>query len=229
METLLMREQQLQELLAREAELSPAQREELLRQLAAWPQPAPAAVCSEETEDCRGRMVVVEPDLPVVSADRRHDFKLVSPGLARDTWRCWHAAPGTLITRHERESSPPLASPDIISWSPLDHAHTAHLHHTRSFHPNGNMNVQCMCSKVKLQCYGYNFTQIRNSNAMFFLNEENGNCFDSQHCIVCICSYATSSGSWVSTYQECLFSLKWIPPKLETFITHSYISILDTC
>ena len=168
METLLMREQQLQELLAREAELSPAQREELLRQLAAWPQPAPAAVCSEETEDCRGRMVVIEPDLPVVSADRRHDFKLVSPGLARDTWRCWHAAPGTLITRHERESSPPLASPDIISWSPLDHAHTAHLHHTRSFHPNGNMNVQCMCSKVKLQCYGYNFTQIRNSNAMFF-------------------------------------------------------------
>lgn len=37
METLLMREQQLQELLARESELSPGQREELLRQLAAWP------------------------------------------------------------------------------------------------------------------------------------------------------------------------------------------------
>ena len=37
METLLMREQQLQELLARESELSPGQREELLRQLAVWP------------------------------------------------------------------------------------------------------------------------------------------------------------------------------------------------
>lgn len=37
LETLMLREQQLQELLARESELTPAQREELLRQLAAWP------------------------------------------------------------------------------------------------------------------------------------------------------------------------------------------------
>ena len=82
-----MREQQLQELLAREAELSPAQREEVLRQLAAWPSAAvaagqhEAAVCSEDDAECRQRMLVLEPDLPVVSADRRYDFsKLVSQG-----------------------------------------------------------------------------------------------------------------------------------------------------
>ena len=37
MEELLAKEKQLQELLEREAELSPEQREELLRQLAYWP------------------------------------------------------------------------------------------------------------------------------------------------------------------------------------------------
>ena len=167
METLLMREQQLQELLAREAELSPAQREELLRQLAAWPQPAPAAVCSEDTEDCRGRMVVVEPDLPVVSADRRHDFKLVSPGLARDTWRCWHAAPGTLITRHERDSSPPLASPDIISWSQHCRRHWTMLTLLTFTTPEASIPMEigisnaCVLSTKRSNCYGYNFTQIR--------------------------------------------------------------------
>ena len=80
METLMVREQQLQELLARESELSPAQREELLRQLAAWPGVASSGVCSQDSdsEQCRQRMLVLEPDTPVVSADRRHDFKFVS-------------------------------------------------------------------------------------------------------------------------------------------------------
>ena len=80
----MMREQQLQELLAREAELTPSQREEVLRQLAAWPSVADqqAAVCTEDTDgECRQRMLVLEPDSPVVSADRRYDFnKLVSQG-----------------------------------------------------------------------------------------------------------------------------------------------------
>ena len=80
----MMREQQLQELLAREAELTPSQREEVLRQLAAWPSVAgqqQAAVCNEEDAECRQRMLVLEPDSPVVSADRRYDFsKLVSQG-----------------------------------------------------------------------------------------------------------------------------------------------------
>ena len=87
METLMMREQQLQELLAREAELTPSQRQEVLRQLAAWPSAASpavtaASVCSEDDggEECRQRMLVLEPDSPVVSADRRYDYKLVSPG-----------------------------------------------------------------------------------------------------------------------------------------------------
>ena len=89
METLMMREQQLQELLAREAELTPAQREEVLRQLAAWPSVAgqgsgqQAAVCREDDGECRQRMLVLEPDSPVVSADRRYDFnKLVSQGTS---------------------------------------------------------------------------------------------------------------------------------------------------
>jgi len=82
----MMREQQLQELLARESELTPAQREELLRQLAAWPgvaSPSMSVVCSQDSdsEDCRQRMLVLEPDSPVVSADRRHDFKFVSRSL----------------------------------------------------------------------------------------------------------------------------------------------------
>ena len=33
--------------------------------------------CSEE-EDCLERMLVLEPDSPVASADRRHDYKFVS-------------------------------------------------------------------------------------------------------------------------------------------------------
>ena len=86
LETLMLREQQLQELLARESELTPAQREELLRQLAAWPgipdslpEPKNSLVCNEEdSEECKGRMLLIENDMPVVNADRRHDFKLVS-------------------------------------------------------------------------------------------------------------------------------------------------------
>ena len=49
----MMREQQLQELLARESELTPAQREELLRQLAAWPgvaSPSMSLVCSQDSD-----------------------------------------------------------------------------------------------------------------------------------------------------------------------------------
>jgi len=82
LETLMLREQQLQELLARESELTPAQREELLRQLAAWPGvpdslPDNSLVCNEEdSEECLGRMLLIENDMPVVNADRRHDFKL---------------------------------------------------------------------------------------------------------------------------------------------------------
>ena len=81
LEALMIREQQLQELLAREAELTPAQREEVLRQLATWPGvPADSSVvCNDTDQDvCRQRMLILEPDIPVVSADRRHDFKLVS-------------------------------------------------------------------------------------------------------------------------------------------------------
>ena len=84
LETLMLREQQLQELLARESELTPAQREELLRQLAAWPGvpdslPDNSLVCNEEdSEECLGRMLLIENDMPVVNADRRNDFKLVS-------------------------------------------------------------------------------------------------------------------------------------------------------
>ena len=33
--------------------------------------------CSEE-EDCLERMLVLEPDSPVVSENRRHDYKFVS-------------------------------------------------------------------------------------------------------------------------------------------------------
>ena len=47
LENLLMKERQLQELLARESELTTEQREELLRQLAAWP----AEVGRDETSD----------------------------------------------------------------------------------------------------------------------------------------------------------------------------------
>ena len=51
MDTLLMREQQLQELLARESELSSGQREELLRQLASWPAHTGAVVSSQSSVD----------------------------------------------------------------------------------------------------------------------------------------------------------------------------------
>ena len=35
--------------------------------------------CNEEdSEECLGRMLLIENDMPVVNADRRHDFKLVS-------------------------------------------------------------------------------------------------------------------------------------------------------
>ena len=36
--------------------------------------------CSED-EDCLERMLVLEPDSPVASADRRHDYKFVSAAL----------------------------------------------------------------------------------------------------------------------------------------------------
>ena len=39
--------------------------------------------CSED-EDCQERMLVLEPDSPVASADRRHDYKFVSAALV--TW-----------------------------------------------------------------------------------------------------------------------------------------------
>lgn len=39
--------------------------------------------CSEE-EDCLERMLVLEPDSPVASADRRHDYKFVSAAQFRD-------------------------------------------------------------------------------------------------------------------------------------------------
>ena len=59
MDTLLMREQQLQELLARESELSPAQREELLRQLAAWPASTGPVVSSSLCSSVLSRFDVV--------------------------------------------------------------------------------------------------------------------------------------------------------------------------
>ena len=54
-----MREQQLQELLARESELSPAQREELLRQLAAWPASTGPVVSSSLCSSVLSRFDVV--------------------------------------------------------------------------------------------------------------------------------------------------------------------------
>ena len=41
--------------------------------------------CSEE-EDCLERMLVLEPDSPVASADRRHDYKFVSAAQSSVTW-----------------------------------------------------------------------------------------------------------------------------------------------
>ena len=49
--------------------------------------------CSEE-EDCLERMLVLEPDSPVASADRRHDYKFVS--AAQNIYR--RLASGDTIT-----------------------------------------------------------------------------------------------------------------------------------
>jgi len=85
METLLMREQQLQELLAREAELSPAQREELLRQLAAWPQPAPAAHKKDVLyqNSLQGLVDPTRNDVTLSSSDYQR-FKKHSPSYSSD-------------------------------------------------------------------------------------------------------------------------------------------------
>ena len=110
MEELLLKEKQLQELLAREAELTPAQREELLRQLSQWPQeqqpeerahqlgavlvglsPPQSNLCSvgvvcQNTKVADRKMLHIPQDLPLNFAQLQPQFKVLL--RLRHGWQC---------------------------------------------------------------------------------------------------------------------------------------------
>lgn len=113
LETLMLREQQLQELLARESELTPAQREELLRQLAAWPA-VPDNLQGNSLHTTNSIHNLVDPtrnDVQVSTSDY-HRFKKHSPTYASDVTGFFPNLLSSSIS-NAVDTSEEIADPDI--------------------------------------------------------------------------------------------------------------------